>query len=78
MDQMETLQVDITRCQPPEPEGGSYISLPKAVKDKKTVTNVKNKVENCLRWDSGMAPRATAHHVTNSKSVEASVKLQPR
>ena len=30
--------------------GGSYIVLPKYIKDKKTCINVKNKDDNCFRW----------------------------
>ena len=48
VDQVEVLWLDIARYQPLR--GGSYIPLPAVVRLKKTVVNVKNKDDHCLRW----------------------------
>ena len=47
------LRLNVARYQPLR--GGSYPPLPKAVKDKKAVKNVKNKDNHCLRWSLGAA-----------------------
>ena len=48
VDRVQTLWLDIARYQPLR--GGSYIPLPAAVKNKRTVVNVKDKDDHCLRW----------------------------
>jgi hypothetical protein len=45
---VETLWLNIAKYQPLR--GGSYIDLPKVLKNKKVIINVKNKDDNCLRW----------------------------
>ena len=48
VDSLMTLWLDIAKYQPLK--GGSYIELPKALKDKKAIVNVKNTDDCCLRW----------------------------
>ena len=48
IDHIEKLYINIANYQPLR--GSSYIDLPKYLKDKKAIINVKNKDDNCLRW----------------------------
>ena len=48
VDYISTLLLDIAKYQPLR--GSSYIPLPKAVKNKKAVVNVKNKGDRCIVW----------------------------
>ena len=48
VDRVEVLRLNIARYQPLR--GGSYIPLPAVVRLKKTMVNVKNKEDHCLRW----------------------------
>ena len=48
VDYISTLWLDIAKYQPLR--GSSYIPLPKAVKNKKAVVNVKNKGDRCVVW----------------------------
>ena len=48
VDYISTLWLDIAKYQPLR--GSSYIPLPKAVKNKKAVVNVKNKGDRCIVW----------------------------
>ena len=61
VDQVQTLWLDIARYQPLRV--GSYISLPRAVRSKKAVVNVKNKDDHCLRWALRSALFPACDHV---------------
>ena len=56
LERIETLWLNIANYQPLQ--GGSYIDLPKYLKDKQAIINVKNEDDNCLRWSlrSAMFP----------------------
>ena len=62
VDHVSTLWLDIARYKPLR--GGSYITLPAVVKNKKAVVNVKNTDDRCLRWaiHSAMFPVANGEH----------------
>ena len=60
IERIETLWLNIAKYQPLR--GGSYIDLPKYIKDKKAVINVKNIDSNCLRWSLRSALFSTSNH----------------
>ena len=48
IERIETLYLNVAKYQPLK--GGSYIETPKELASKKTIVNVRNKDNNCLRW----------------------------
>ena len=62
VDRVELLWLHRARYQPLK--GGSYIPLPAALRNKKTVVNVKNMDNHCLRWalQSALFPVAHGRH----------------
>ena len=58
--QVRKLWLDIARYQPLR--GGSYIPLPPELKNKKSVVNVKNMDDHCLRWALRSALFQAADH----------------
>ena len=48
LDSVMSLSVNIAKFA--LPKGSSYIELPKYLKDKKAITNVKNEENKCLKW----------------------------
>ena len=62
VNQVHTLWLNIARYQPLQ--GRSYIPLPAAVQNKKTVVNVKNRDDHCLPWflPAALANPAPPHH----------------
>ena len=62
--------LDFVRYQPIR--GGSYLPLPKKLRDKQAIINIKNKEDQCLRW----ALRAALFPTRDTKHADRPSKYQ--
>ena len=66
IDRIESLYLNIANYQPLK--GGSYIDLPKVLKSKTAIVNVKNRDDACLRWSLRSALFPAKNHVDRTSS----------